>query len=132
MLQHWLHTFLNDTKVQALVLLVIADFVLGASAALKLGVFRFSYVADFLRNDIAFKLLPYFAFYVFALVAGSVDLVIPGLDFGAVAGAVYGLLVVAWVGSILKSAAELFPGIGPDSPSGRQTVNTALFGAERK
>lgn len=115
MLNVWLHTFANDTKVHIALILVLADFVLGVIAALKVGNFRFSYVADFLRNDILFKLVPYFALYALALVAGGTSVVIPGLDFGVLAGAAYAVLVAAWVGSIVSSVRTL--GIASAAPN---------------
>lgn len=107
MIQVWLHTFLHDDKVIAAFLLVALDFVFGVAAAVKMGTFRFSYLSDFLRNDILFKLLPYYVLYVAALVAGGVDIVIPGLDLGVIAGLAYATLVAAWVASILASLYQL-------------------------
>lgn len=107
MLQVWLHTFAHDQKVQVAVLLVIADFVLGVAAAFKMNVFRLSYVADILRKDVLGKLVPYFLLYVLALVAGGIDIVIPGFDFGVLAGVAYAALVLAMTGSILSSVRNL-------------------------
>ena len=130
MLQTWLNTFLHDQKVHVALLLVAADLVFGVAAAFKEGNFRFSYVADFLRNDILQKLLPYFGIYVFALIAGGTSVVIPGLDFGLIAGAVYALVVAAWVASILGSIAVLFPGVAAKASAGKSKAATALFGSE--
>ena len=109
MLQAWLLEFANDTKVHIALLLVAADLVLGISAAVfnKTQTFKMSFIADILRKDILGKLVPYFALYTLALVAGSEDIVIPGLDFGVLAGAAYALLVVALTGSILNSVRDL-------------------------
>src|SRR4051794_32557936 len=106
-LQNWVHTFAGDTKVHIALLLVLADFIFGVSAAVKTGTFRLSYVSDFFRNDILFKLLPYFTLYVLALVAGNEEIIIPGLDFGLLAGAAYATAVAAWVASILGSLREI-------------------------
>jgi hypothetical protein len=127
MLQSWLSQFAHDTKVQAIILLLIADFVLGVAAALKKGTFRFSYVADLLKNDVLGKVLPYFAFYVLALVAGNFKIVIPGLDFGLIAGAAYALVVAALGGSVLSSISEL--GFSTGSATGK--LQTALFAKEK-
>lgn len=105
MLRSWLLTFAHDSKVHIALLLVIVDFIFGVAAAVKGGVFRLSYVADFAKNDVLFKLLPYLGLYILALIAGGTDIVIPGLDFGALAGAFYVAIVAAWVGSILASLA---------------------------
>lgn len=107
MLQVWLHTFAADDKVHIALLLVLADFIFGVAAAVKANSFRLSFVADLLRKDILGKLLPYFGLYAMALVAGNIDVVIPGLDFGVLAGAAYALLVAALVGSILSSVRTL-------------------------
>lgn len=113
-----LSVFMHDAKVEAAVAVVALDFVLGVLAALKAGTFRLSYVADFGRNDIAFKLAPYFVLYSGALVAGNQNIVIPGIDLGVIAGAAYVGFMAAWVGSILKSLADLgLPSLG-DALSG--------------
>lgn len=130
MIQTWVSTFLHDSKIHIALLLVAADFVLGVGAAFKARNFRLSYIADFLRNDILQKLLPYFAVYVFALVAGHITLGIPGLDFGLVAGAVYVAVVGAWTGSILNSIAILFPGVALKAASKRASLANAIFGGE--
>jgi phage-related holin len=122
----WLREFANDDKVHAALFLIIIDFVLGVIAAVRAGTFRMSYIADFARNDVLYKLLPYFALYAAALVAGSVDIVIPGLDFGVFAGAFYALIMTAWVGSILNSLTTLGLKIPTKSPK----VATALAGDE--
>ena len=109
-----LREFFNDDKVAIALLVVALDFLLGVIVAFKVGVFRLSYISDFLRNDVMFKLLPYFIFYAGAIVAGQAELVIPGLDMGVVAGAAYVALMAAFVGSILNSAREL--GFVPSMP----------------
>lgn len=108
MIKQWVLEFARDAKVQWALLLVLADFILGVTAALKEGTFRFAYVADFLRQDILGKVVPYFVFYVLALVAGSLDaLPVVPIDFGDLAGTAYVVLVAAFVGSILSSAKHL-------------------------
>lgn len=107
MLGVWLRTFAHDGKVHVLLLLIVIDFILGVIAAFNVGTFRFSYVSDFLRNDILFKIIPYFTVYAASIVAGGVDIVIPGLDFGFISDSVFSLIVVALVGSIFSSLADL-------------------------
>jgi xanthine/uracil permease len=146
----FLSKFFHDGKVEAALLAILLDFVAGVAAAIRVGNFRFSYVADFARNDVLLKLIPYFFFYAAALVAGDQDLVIPGLDLGFVAGAIYAAIMAAWIGSILGSLARLFPGIvtvpGPTpaadvagaprergvapARTGRSRIMTALFAPE--
>lgn len=119
-----LSTFFHDDKVGIALLLVALDLILGILAAFKLGTFRLSYVADFLRNDVAFKLVPYFILYVAAIVAGQESFLIDGLDIGLVAGGTYGVLVLAWTGSILGSLRQL--GLA----GGDLSVREVLAGAE--
>ena len=129
MIQEWLVTFAGDTKIHIALFLIAADFILGVTAALRVGNFRFAYVADFLRNDVIGKLVPYLAFYVLALVAGDIEIVVPGVDFGVLAGVAYAALVVAMGGSILNSANEIrqpAPKLGEG-----QTLRTALVGDEQ-
>ena len=121
--------FFADGKVEALAVLIVVDLLVGIAAAFKLGNFRLSYVADFLRNDVAFKVVPYFVLHAAAIVAGQRDILIDGLDWGVIAGGAYGVLVVALAASILKSVGDLGLRPGP-TPEGTQTVETALFGAE--
>lgn len=110
MLQVWLNTFLHDSKVHAIIALWVLDFVLGLASALKPPVtFRMSYIGDTLRRDGLGKVLPYFALYVMALVAGNEDVLIPNLDFGLLAGTAWVVTVAAFSGSILNSFKELFP-----------------------
>jgi hypothetical protein len=104
-------TFFHDGKVEAALVVVALDFVFGVLAAFKLKTFRLSYVADFGRNDILFKLVPYFVLYSAALVAGGQDILIPGIDLGVVAGAAYVGFMAAWVASVLSSLQDL--GIAP-------------------
>lgn len=125
MISTWLREFARDDKVHIALLLVAADFILGILAAFRAGNFRFSYVSDFLRNDILFKLLPYFGLYALALVAGHVSIVIPGLDFGFLAGTAYVALVAAISASILNSLYELK--VIPKKP---QALVTAVAGSE--
>lgn len=99
----WVATFAHDNKVHIALILVLVDLVLGVAVAVKLGTFRLSYLSDFLRNDILGKLVPYFVFYVLALIAGGTDIVIPGFDFGFLAGTAYVTLVAAMSGSIIAS-----------------------------
>ena len=103
----WAHTFFTDAKVQSLLLLVLIDFVLGVMAALKAKTFQFDYVATFAKDDLLGKVVPYFTIYVGALVAGKTNMVIPDLNFGVVAMAVYVAVVAAMAGSIKGSLQNL-------------------------
>ncbi len=106
-----LHTFGADTKVHILLLVIAVDFVLGVVAAVKLKTFKLSYISNFMKDDILAKVIPYFILYFAAIVAGQQDVVIPSLDLGIIAGAAYGLVMAAMVGSILGSLKDL--GLAP-------------------
>lgn len=116
-----IHAFAVDLKTQAALVLIALDFFFGVLAALRLGRFRLSYIADFAKNDIAFKLLPWAGIYIAAKFAGGQQLVIPGIDLDVAATAAYTVIVAAWVGSLLGSLDDLgfklppFVG-GPEKP----------------
>ena len=111
----FLQVFWNDGKVEILAILVALDFLLGVVAAIKLGIFRLSYVSDFVRKDVIFKIGGYLLVYAGAVFAGQADIIIDGLDLGVIAGAVYVVILAAMVGSILNSLREigLVPGTDP-------------------
>lgn len=119
-----LHTFFSDDKLKAVIVLITLDFALGAIAAVKLKTFRFSYIADLARNDVLFKVVPWFVIYSGALVAGQQSIIISGVTIGTVAGALYALVVAALGGSIASSLLEL--GLG----QGLGATVKQLFGGE--
>lgn len=119
-----LHALFVDMKLQIALVVIFVDFVLGVLAALKLGTFRLSYFADFCRNDILFKLAPWGVVYVASKFAGHQQLVIPGVDLGVAAGAVYVAVMASWTGSIINSLAEL----GFNTAAQARTL-TARYGA---
>jgi len=120
-----LHAFFADDKLKIALIVIFVDFVLGCLAAVKQGNFRLAYVSDFLRNDVGFKLVPWFVLYAGAQVAGQQNLLIPGIDMGVVAGAAYATIIAAWTASILGSLNELRLAGGAT-----QTVATALVAPE--
>jgi hypothetical protein len=120
-----LHEFFADDKLKIALIAIFLDFVLGCLAAVKMGNFRFAYVSDFLRNDVGFKLVPWFVLYAGAQVAGGQNLLIPGIDMGVVAGAAYATIIAAWTASILGSVNELRLAGGA-----QQTLGTALAAPE--
>lgn len=105
-----LDQFMDDPTVIALAVLVALDLVLGVSAALKAGIFRLSYVADVLRNDILGKLVPYYAVWAAVHVSGDVMLG----DFGVVEEAAGALAIAAIGGSVLNSLRDL--GLAKSAP----------------
>lgn len=115
---------------QAAITLICLDGVLGTAAAWKMGTFRLSYFADFLRNDVAFKLMPWVAISIAAEFAGSQQIVFPGLDLDAIAYAFYAAVVVAWIASLLGSMKQLGVPI-PDIP-GKNSITAAENAASPK
>lgn len=109
-----------DDRLQWLLLLVALDFVLGVIAAFKLGIFRLSYVADFLRNDVVFKVGGWGVVYIGAKFAPSSDLVIPGFDLEVIQNAAWVIATGAVVGSLLKSLRDL--GLFGDAPESTPLV----------
>ena len=102
-----LHSFFSDEKLKAVLVLITVDFALGVIAAVKAKTFRFSFVADLARNDLLFKVVPWFVLYSGALVAGQQSIIISGVTIGTAAGALYVLVVGALGGSIASSLLEL-------------------------
>ena len=122
-----LQEFFNDKSLQILLLIIVLDFAFGVLSALKKGDFRASYVSDFMRNDVLFKVLPWFILYSANKVATSADILIPGLALDALVWGAYGLIVTALVGSLINSLNELRL-TAPDQPP--QTLENALAGPE--
>ena len=118
--------FWSDGYLKAALILILVDFVLGVAAALKTGAFRLSYIADFARNDLAFKLGPWLALYIGAALAPNSSLGGTGIDLGTAAGAAYAAIVLAWTGSILNSLTEL------GLPTGALHLRRALAGSENE
>lgn len=97
------NAFFNDTRVQIMLLLIALDLVLGVAASLKNGDFRLSFVADFARNDILGKVVPFAALYAGYKFASGADIVIPGLDMQVVTDAAWAVVLAALGGSLLGS-----------------------------
>lgn len=105
-----LRTFFTDVKFQTALVLVFLDVILGVLAAIKMGTFKLNWFADFVKTDVLFKIVPWGAVYAAALFAGHQQLLIPWIDIGVAAGALYAAIVIAWSASIVKSLHDLgFP-----------------------
>lgn len=105
MVAPFVHSFFNDTRVQILLLLVALDLILGVAASLYSdGLhFRLSFLADFARNDLLGKVVPFAAIYAGYLYAKNVDIVIPGFDMQVVMDAMWAIVLAALLGSLLGS-----------------------------
>jgi hypothetical protein len=105
-----LRAFAKDSQVHIVVTLVAVDVLLGICAAIKMGKFSLSYVADFLRNDIVLKMFPWFVLYSAGKLTSTNP--IPGIDFTTLAKAAFGLICAALIGSIGSSVLQL--GLDPN------------------
>lgn len=107
----WVHRFFEDTRTQIALLLVLLDVALGLLASFvapkEAGGFRLSYVADFLRNDVLGKVLPFFVLYGGFLYAKNADIVIPGLDLEVIMNGAWVIVLAALGGSLLASLSQL-------------------------
>ncbi len=121
-----LRSFAADDLLGAALLLIALDFVLGVLDAFKQHNFRLAYVADFARNDVAFKLLPWMSLYVGAKLTNDQSWLVDGLDLGLVAGTFYAGIMLAWVGSIGNS----IKGLSTDAPPVAASATTMLFADE--
>lgn len=102
----WLVTFMHDDKLKTVLVLIAVDFILGVAAAVKGGTFRLSYVAQFAKDDLLGKVVPWFVLYAAALVAGHTT-ILPGVyDIGDAASTLWGIVVAALGGSIIKSLGD--------------------------
>lgn len=111
------HSFFADDRVETILILIALDLALGVIASVKMGNFRLSFVADFARNDVLGKVLPFAVIYAGYKYAGSVDLVIPGLDLEVIMNGVWVIVLAALTGSLLGSLKNL--GIGlPEEVAG--------------
>lgn len=120
--QFW-HAFFADTRTQTLLVLIGLDLLLGVLVAvIKLHDFRLSYVADFARNDIVGKVLPFIVIYAGYKYAASVDLVIPGVDLEVIMNGVWVIVLAALVGSLLGSIKQLGLDVLPNVIAGPDPV----------
>ena len=126
-----LHRFFEDTQIQIFALLIVLDLALGVLVALKTKTFRLSYLADFARNDIAFKVIPAFLLYGGYVFAKNAEIVIPGFDMEIISRAAVGIAMAAMVGSLLKSIRDmgLFGEVVGEAPT-PQPLDDALAGPD--
>lgn len=102
-LQH----FASDTKVHILLLLIVVDLVIGVVAAVKVGTFKLSWITNFLKDDVLFKVVPYFVLYFIALISGNTSVSVGGFDFNVLADGAYALAIAAMAGSLIGSLKDL-------------------------
>ena len=98
----------HDTRVLAVLAVVALDFVLGIVASLDkpavAGKFTLAKVANFAKDDLLGKLVPWGLFYVLwklSPAGGTKDLL------SGVETAIYGVAMAAWLGSVATSLGQL-------------------------
>lgn len=111
-----LNSFVHDTQVHAVAVLIAADIVFGVVAALKLGTFRWKLIADYLMEDVVGKVVPWLALFAFGKVSTSS---VAGIDFGTIADAAFVTATLALVGSLTQSLQDLGVNVPAKSGLGR-------------
>src|SRR4051794_40370510 len=96
-----------DAQLQTLLVVIALDVVLGVLASFRLGTFRLAYLANFARNDLLGKVVPFLILDAAAQVAGGLNIIVSGLDLTNIAHGVFVLLTAAMIGSILGSLRDL-------------------------
>lgn len=119
-----LHAFLSDKEVKLIFLLLALDFVLGVVASVKAGTFKLAYVSNFMKNDVLFKVFPFFILYAASKVAGNQNILIPGFDFNVYVNIAYVIVVGALVGSLLNSLSSFgfIKGVLPTTLTGAENT----------
>ncbi len=102
-MQALIELFTDDATVRVVAILVALDFLLGVTAALADGSFRFGWLPDFLRRDILGKVVPYFAVWAAVRLGGDVELG----GIGVIEEGVGATVVAAMSASILNSLRDL-------------------------
>lgn len=99
------NSFAHDKQLQAVLVLIVLDIVLGVVASVKLGTFAFSKIAAFLKDDVLGKVVPWFAIFAAAKFAPAVDVL--GIDLNQLQTVFWAAVVVALVASLTASANDL-------------------------
>jgi hypothetical protein len=112
-----LNAFTADETVQVVAALILLDFALGVSAGVKAKTFRLGWLADFLRNDVLGKVVPYFAVWAAVRIGGDLELA----GYGMIEEGVGAAVVLALGASVLNSLRDLGLGGLPDTVAGTDT-----------
>jgi hypothetical protein len=100
-----LSSFAHDKQVGVVIALIVADFILGVSAAFKLGTFRLTYVSNFARNDLLGKVFPWFVVFALDKASHAAGIVGP-VDWNQANTVAFAAVTLAMAGSILSSLAD--------------------------
>lgn len=108
-IQQVVSEFAHDKQLQAVLVLIVLDVVLGVIASLfpkdSTRTFAFSKIAAFLKDDVLGKVVPWFAIFAAAKFAPSVDVL--GVDLNQLQTVFWAAVVIALVASLTASAADL-------------------------
>ena len=104
-----INSFAHDKQLQAVLVLIVLDIVLGVVASVKLGTFACSKIAAFLKDDVLGKVVPWFAIFAAAKFAPAVDVL--GVDLNVLQTAFWAAVVIALVASLTASANDLGVGL---------------------
>jgi len=118
------NSFAHDGYLQAVLVMIAVDLLLGVVASLKTHEFKFSWIAKFANDDLLGKVFPWFIVYAAAKYAPNVAVL--GIDLSSIEKVVFGLVAVALGGSMLSSLKDL--GVPLPAPAKLPQV----FGGERK
>jgi hypothetical protein len=105
--------FAHDALLQAVLVIIALDILLGVAASVKKGAFRLSWLAGFAKDDLLGKVFPWFLIYAVSKYAPSVAVL--GIDLSAIEKLVWAAVVAALAGSMLSSLKDLglpIPDIG--------------------
>lgn len=117
------NAFVQDDQLKLVVSLIVADFVLGVTAAFMRGMFRLSYISAFARDDVLHKVVPWFVLFCLGKANNAFEIVGP-VGYGALADAAFVAVTAALIASILKSVADF----GIDLPESIAGTDPASFG----
>ena len=95
--------FANDPGVKLVAGLILADFVLGVSAAFVHRTFQIGWLSDFLRKDVMGKVVPFFGVWAAVRLGGDIEIG----GYGMIEEGVNGAVIAALGASIVKSIADL-------------------------
>lgn len=95
----------NDKMLQAMLVLVVVDVIIGVTAAVKRGEFSFAKLALFARDDLLGKLVPWSVLYGAWKFAPSASVL--GVDFEVITRGAGAIVIAALVGSLTSSLADL-------------------------
>lgn len=120
-----LDSFAHDDLLKAVLVLIVLDVIIGVVAAIvdKEQRFRFDRLGDFLLNDVLGKVFPWFIVYAAAKVAPSVDVL--GIDLDAIQKAIWGIVVVVLIASLVQSLGQLGLGAVVDKVPGLDSTPKA-------